>query len=169
MMAMPQVALNRHKWQTIVIFTLGFWLSACLILDFAIIPSLYAAGMMAEPSFAAAGYTIFWIFNRLELVCAALAMTGVLVLWNTHQVLGNHVRKAIILSTLLLILTLVDTYILTPYMSGLGIQLNLFERAVEVAGGMNQMHAVYLGLEIIKIAAAGWLLNLCYRQQEALS
>ncbi len=165
MVAMSQVALNRPKWQTTVIFTLAFWLSACVILDFAIVPSLYAAGMMAQPSFASAGYTLFWVFNRLELVCAALAMTGVLVLWNTHQALGDRVGKAIILSALLLILALVDTYALTPYMSGLGMQLNLFDRAAEVPGAMNQMHGAYWGLEVLKLAAAGWLLNLCYRQE----
>jgi hypothetical protein len=54
--------------------TLGFWFSSSIILDWVIIPSLYVSGMMTQSGFASAGYLIFWNFNRIELVCAALIL-----------------------------------------------------------------------------------------------
>ena len=66
-------------WQTLAAVSLGFWLSSCLVLDLVIMPTMYGAGMMAEPGFVSAGYSIFSTFNRIELLCAALVLTGLLV------------------------------------------------------------------------------------------
>ena len=79
MNALSVRTLKQISWPTIVMFTLGFWLSGSLILDTVIIPSLLAAGMMAESGFASAGYLLFSIFNHIELVCGALVLTGCLI------------------------------------------------------------------------------------------
>lgn len=84
--------------------TLYFWLSGSLVLNWVIIPSLYISGMMTQSEFAI-GYLIFWNFNRIELLSAALVLTGVLV---GAQATNNWHRGAIILSLLLLV-SLVDT------------------------------------------------------------
>ncbi len=163
-MTTSSIEFNKPRWQTIVCMTLGFWLSACLLLDLVIMPSMYVSGMMAEPAFVTAGSTLFSVFNRVELVCAALGVTGLLVLSNLSKDSGNKGRTAIILSFLLLAIALVDTYGLTPQMTALGANLNLFDSANEVPAAMNQMHAGYWVLELVKFALVGSLLSWCYRQ-----
>lgn len=164
MSALSNLELKRPAWQTAVILTLAFWLSASLILDLVIMPGLYASGMMTQAGFATAGYLIFWIFNRIELLCAALVMTGVLVLDGTHYLAGKQSRNAILSSFILLTVALIYTYALTPEMSALGLNLNLFEPVAEVPSKMNLLHESYWALEAIKLGVAGWLLRLCYRR-----
>jgi len=82
--------------------------------------------MMTQAGFATAGYLIFWNFNRIELLSAALVLTGVLVISNNLRSANNWRRSAIALSVLLLAISLVDTYFLTPQMCAAGLQLNLF-------------------------------------------
>lgn len=164
MSAISSVELKRPAWQTIVMFTLAFWLSSSLILDLVIMPGLYASGMMTESGFATAGYVIFWLFNRVELLCAALVLTGALVVGRTHRFAGSNCRKAVVLSTILLGITLVCTYALTPEMSALGLNLNLFEPVAEVPGKMNLLHEGYWAMEVLKLVAGGTILGLCYRQ-----
>jgi hypothetical protein len=53
-------------------------------------------------------------------------------------------------------------------MSALGLQLNLFDPGAEIPVVMNQLHGSYLALEAFKLAAAGSLLALFYRQQAAV-
>ena len=163
MSAVSTVQLQRPAWQTIIIFTLAFWLSSSLVLDLVIMPGLYASGMMAGSGFATAGYLIFWIFNRIELLCAALVLTGTLALAHTQITTEKSRRNAIILSIILMLVALVYTYGLTPQMSALGLNLNLFEEAVEVPGTMNAMHSGYWVLEIIKLVAGGAVIRWCYR------
>lgn len=164
MTAISITKLKHPKWQTIAIFTLAFWLSSSLILDFVIMPGMYAAGMMTQSSFASAGYSIFWVFNRIELLCAALVLTGVLVLYNVQAESSRDRRLTIILSGLLLAIALAYTYALAPIMSTLGLQLDLFEPAAAIPAAMNQMHWSYWALELTKLAAAGTLLTSLYRQ-----
>ncbi|MBE9211854.1 DUF4149 domain-containing protein [Plectonema cf. radiosum LEGE 06105] len=147
------IEFKRPAWQNIVIITLGFWLSASLLLDWVIMPSLYVSGMMTQSSFATAGYTIFWNFNRVELLCAGLILTGVLAL-NKNQL--NWQLNGIILATVMLAIALVDTYLLTPQMSAIGLQLNLFQVA-EVPANMNLMHGAYWFIETVKLAVGGTL------------
>ncbi len=154
----------RPRWQAIVMVALIFWLSGSLIIDLVIMPSLYVSGMMTSPEFATAGNLMFWGFNRVELICAALAMTGLMVLSNLSSGFGKQSRTAIILSLVLLAIALIDTYALTPQMSALGMQLNLFDSA-EVPTSMNLLHKGYFALEAVKLAIGAALLNFCYQHQ----
>lgn len=156
-------AFQRPQWRTVIIAALAFWLSSSLILDFVIMPTMYATGMMTAPDFATAGYSMFWIFNRVELLCAALTLTGVLVLCNLSAA-SRQYRWALPLSLSLLAISLNYTYGLTPEMGALGIHLNLFESASEVPALMNQMHEQYWVLEMLKLIAGGVLLGAYYRQ-----
>lgn len=157
--------LKIAKWHTIALSALAFWFSSSLILDFLIMPGLYAAGVMSEADFATAGYSIFWIFNRIELLCAALALTGVLVLQQTPGFIA-HRTQAIALAIFLLIVPLMYTYVLTPEMSALGLHLDLFNLSVSTPSGMNQMHGLYGIAELSKLIASGIMLSLFYRNRE---
>ncbi|AKG24166.1 membrane protein [Calothrix sp. 336/3] len=162
MNAVSSFGFNRPSWQNIVILTLGFWLSASLLLDWVIMPSLYVSGMMTQPSFASTGYVLFWNFNRIELLSAGLVLTGVLAASKKHsQWLGSD----IFLSVLLLAVVLVDTYGLAPEMSALGMNLNLFQSATKVSGQMDMFHCSYWILESIKLFASSFLLWRYSRRQ----
>jgi hypothetical protein len=163
MSTIPNFENKQPLWQNVGTLTLGFWLSACLLLDAVIMPSLYASGMMVKSEFASAGYTIFSVFNRIELLCAALVLTGILTTLKLHKYEGMRDKIAIVFSIVLMAVVLIDTYGLTPQMGALGMQLNMFESATEVPNVMNQMHAGYWMLEMIKLAAGtivlGWFLK----------
>lgn len=163
MTAITYTVFQRSTWRTVAVLTLAFWLSSSLILDLVIMPSLFVAGMMTSPDFATAGYSIFWIFNRIELVCAAAALTGTLVLQNTEGDASVRHQWTVLLGLALLAVTLVFTYGLTPEMSALGLNLNLFESHQAVPALMNQMHQGYWFLELSKLAICGVLLNWLYR------
>lgn len=165
MTAASSFQLKRSLWQNIVILTLGFWLSSSLLLEWVIMPSLYVSGMMTQPGFTMAGYLIFWNFNRIELLSAATVLTSVLALSKIQFSLPNWYRSAVVISLLLLAVSLVDTYFLSPQMSAVGMQLNLFESAVEIPNSMNQLHAGYWLLEAVKLLAGGTLLYRCLRQE----
>lgn len=162
---LPKVELDRLNWSTILLATLTFWLSGCLILDFLIMPALYASGMMGTPNFAATGTLLFSLFNRLELLCAAIGVTGFLVLINTHRHTGHKGQIAIILSFILMGIVLVDTYGLTPEMTALGAQFNLLNPTPEIPATMDQMHEEYFALETLKLGVAGLLIGWCWRKQ----
>lgn len=156
MAAITSTDFSRPKWRMIVLATLAFWLSGSLILDMVIMPSLYSAGMMTQPSFASAGYSIFWIFNHLEVLCAALVLTGVLVLKNTPGALGH--RWIVPAAVGLLLIVLLYTYQLTPEMSALGMRLSWFEPTSETSPIMGWMHGGYWILEVLKLITGGALL-----------
>lgn len=167
MTALTYTVFQRSMWRTVAVLTLAFWLSSSLILDLVIMPSLFAAGMMTSPDFATAGYSIFWIFNRIELVCAAVALTGILVLQNTEGTASSRHQWTALLGLGLLAVTLTFTYGLTPEMSALGLNLNLFESHTAVPALMNQMHQGYWLLELGKLAIGGVLLSWLYRHPNA--
>ncbi|MCX7592652.1 MAG: hypothetical protein N2235_02610 [Fischerella sp.] len=152
---------KRPIWQSIVMLTLGFWLSASLFLDWVIMPSLYVSGMMTQASFATAGYVIFWNFNRIELLAAGLVLTGVLAL---NQTQSNWRVSSLVLAVLLLAISLVDTYFLSPQMSAIGLQLNLFQTTADVPANMSVLHGGYWLLEAVKLVAGGTLLSWYWRQ-----
>ncbi|MBR8839262.1 MAG: hypothetical protein DSM106950_36000 [Stigonema ocellatum SAG 48.90 = DSM 106950] len=154
--------LKRPIWQSLATLALGFWLSASLLLDSVIMPSLYVSGMMTQPSFATTGYVIFWNFNRIELLSAGIILSAVLALSNTHS---NWRRGAIALSVVLLAVSLADTYLLTPHMSAIGLQLNLFQATPEIPVNMNLLHCSYWVLEAAKLVAGGTLFSWCLRSQ----
>lgn len=164
MAASSKVALstdtfNPVAWHKILTIVLAFWLSTSLFLDLVIMPTLAASGMLIQPDFVPAGYGLFWIFNRLELVCAALVVTGLLIQQQTSQLKNAHDSQGVALSLMLLSATLVCTYVLSPQMSALGVQLNWFDSAVDVPTGMNQLHLGYWTLEAMKLTIGGILLN----------
>jgi hypothetical protein len=152
---------KRHLWQNIVILALGFWLSASLVIDWVIMPSLYVSGMMSQASFAQAGYTIFWNFNRIELLSAGLVLTGILAL--SQKETKVH-WGMLFLPILLLAVCLADTYIFTPQMSAIGLQINLLQTASEVPASMNMLHGIYWALEVIKLVAGCTLFAWCWRE-----
>jgi hypothetical protein len=154
----------RPRWQAIVMVALIFWLSGSLIIDLVIMPSLFVSGMMTSPEFATAGNLMFWGFNRVELICSGLVATGLMVLSNLFGDFGKRSRTAILLSLVLLAIALIDTYALTPQMSALGMQLNLFDTA-EVPSSMNLLHQGYFALEAVKLAVGATLLGWCYQNQ----
>lgn len=156
------VEFKRPIWQTAVMFALGFWLSASIVLDWVIMPSLYFSGMMSQAGFTTAGYMLFWNFNRLELLSAAVVLTGVLALRKTQS--RWHVG-GIVLSVMLLAIAMLNTYFLTPQMCAVGTHLNLFETASAIPAQMNLLHGSYFVLELIKLAVGGTLLSWCWQQQ----
>ncbi len=165
MAAVSGIEPKRFPWQTIVTLTLALWLGSSLILDLIIMPGLYVSGMMTQSGFAAAGYAIFGSFNRIELVCAASVLTGILVLGKTPDSENKHHRTAVVLSVVLLAVVLILTYGLTPQMSALGLNLNWFEPTAALPVGMDQLHEGYFGLEMLKLSAAGVLLAFCHRSR----
>ncbi len=158
MTAITSSEFSPTKWHTIGLATLAVWLSGSLLLDFLLMPTMYSAGMMSQPGFASAGYSLFWVFNHLELLCAALVLTSVLVVRQTGLLPRWFVPAAVALLTI----ALVYTYGLTPQMSALGLQLNWFE-APEVPTTMNRLHGGYWLLELLKLGLATTLLSRSYR------
>lgn len=159
------LVLTSTSWKTVLFMALGFWLSSSLMLDLLIMPGLYATGMISQPEFAGAGYLIFWFFNRVELICAALIVTGILVLRRNQDVLPRRGYIGVLLSLLLLVIPLIYIYGLTPQMSALGLQLDLFNPVSEVPEAMNQLHEGYWMLEIGKLILGGTLLSFCSRDR----
>ncbi|WP_206813479.1 hypothetical protein [Chroococcus sp. FPU101] len=156
-------------WPTLVMFTLGFWLSASLVLDLVIMPSLSASGMMGQNGFASAGYTLFGLFNRIELVCAALVLSGFLIFNRNHTFNHQNQTWAIAFSSLLFAIPLIYTYVLTPQMSGLGLSLNVFETVQTMPTDMIYLHEGYWLLEAIKFMAGLTLLRWCYQNSCRIS
>jgi hypothetical protein len=156
-------ATPAKRWQNIAIGSLGFWLSGSLILDLVIMPTLWTTGMMEGSGFASASYSIFWIFNRVELVCAAAALSSIWALSKVSRVSVDSQRKMLVGAVMLMAIALSYTFILTPYMSGLGLDLDIFATTKSIPAEMNQMHSIYWVLEASKLAIAGLLLSLCDR------
>ena len=157
--AVSASALNSVAWHKILTIVLAFWLSTSLLLDLVIMPSLAASGMLTQPDFVPAGYGLFWVFNRLELVCAAIAVTGLLIQQQGSKSTESRAAQSVGLAVLMLSVTLVCTYFLSPQMSSLGAHLNWFDTAVEVPAGMNQLHGGYWVLEAVKLTIGGILLS----------
>jgi hypothetical protein len=155
--------LTPINWPTLVMVILGFWLSASLFLDFILMPSLLASGMMSSQAFATVGYLIFGVFNRVELLCAALVLSGFLVLLRNHSLIHLHENLSVVLAGILLVIPLVYTYFLTPEMSSLGLSLNLLDTTQGVSSTMLPMQWSYWILEVIKLIASFTLLRWCYR------
>ena len=153
-------ASHPPAWQMMIVLTLVGWLSVSLFLDLVIMPGMYAAGMTREPGFAMAGDLIFSIFNHMELLAGAAVLTGCLIWQATRNQTSSWLQWSVLgVGGLLLVIPLIYTYGLTPQMSELGMQLNLFETTTEVPAGMNQLHEAYWGLEILKLIAGGFLLS----------
>jgi len=161
MNTLATVEFKGSIWRPAIMLTLGFWLGGSLVLDWVIMPSLYLSGMMTEASFTTAGYAIFWNFNRIELLCAAVVLTGVLALSKSKPTWHPN---TIVFAIILLTISLLETYFFTPQMCAAGIHLNLFE-GITIPGNMNLLHGGYWVLETLKLMTGGILLNKCWRMQ----
>ena len=161
---LSQSNIFRTVWTPWVLVIAGFWLSSNLVLDFLVMPVMYVSGMAANTSFAAAGYSLFWAFNRVELLCAAALLTGVLALRHQPQEFevcrsGGRCRWALALSIALLGLIVIDTYILTPEMSAMAFSLEGAAQAA-LTPVMAGLHSLYWLLEVGKLvclSSLGWL------------
>ena len=151
------------RWRFLAIGSMGFWLSSSLILDLVIMPSLWATGMMESSGFASAGYSIFWIFNRVELLCAAAAMSSIFALGIIQPASIFAGRKMQVGAVMLLAIALSYTFFLTPYMSSLGLDLDIFAVTKSLPVEMNQMHSIYWVLEASKVGIIAMLLSWCDR------
>ncbi len=173
----PRLSSRQLNWDVLVLLVVTFWLSSSALLDFLLMPMMYESGMMAAPNFATAGYSIFWLFNRVELLCAAGILTGLLALRQrrTHFGVitsGAQSRWALMIAGLLLAIAFIYTYILTPQMSALGMNLTgdflTGDLSAPLPQAMGYLHGLYWGLEVVKLLAAGWLVKLCYRDVAAV-
>lgn len=166
--ATPTGGAQRAPWRVIVMASLAFWLSSSLLMDFILMPSLYTAGMLSNPDFVPAGYSLFWWFNRVEVICAALVLTGIWILRSYQDVLHRKGLAPVLVAILLLTIALLYTYILAPNMSALSLDLTLFEpitRSPAQLPAMVHLQISYLGVELVKLLAAGMLLGLCWRDR----
>ncbi len=158
---------DRHlkdlNWLTLVLITLGFWLSTSCLIDLIILPSLSVSGMMGQSGFASAGFLLFGIFNHLELLFAALILSGFLVFRRHHIFSHTKENLAIVFSVILLLISLCYTYLLTPQMGGLGMQLNLFAPYDPMSSSMMVLHGSYWFLEILKLIMGVILWRWCYQ------
>lgn len=148
-------ANGRKSWASVILLALGLWLGGSLIVSLVVMPTLYMAGMMAENSFTSAGYSLFWVLNRVELLCASVVLTGVLVL--AQDAVISHGRRAIALALCLLAIPLLYTYVLTPEMMALGAQLDLFSDRLSISPTMDWLHGGYWSMEILKLGLGLWL------------
>jgi hypothetical protein len=148
-----------RRWQHIAIGGLGFWLSGSVILDLVVMPTLWATGMMESSGFASAGYSIFWIFNRVELVCAAAILSSIWALSQLRATNRDRQRQLLAGAVMLVAIAASYTFVLTPYMSGLGLNLDVLEVTKSLPTEMNQMHAIYWVLEVSKLGIMGLLLS----------
>jgi Domain of unknown function (DUF4149) len=147
-------------WQNIAMGSLGFWLSGSLMLDLVVMPTMWATGMMESSGFASASYSIFWIFNRVELICAAAALSSLWALSQVSRAQLDRNSKMFAGALMLMAIALTYTFILTPYMSGLGFDADIFATTKSLPAEMNQMHSIYWVLEASKLAIIGMLLSL---------
>lgn len=152
--------IDSNRWQQIAIASLGFWMSGTLILDLVVMPTLWMTGMMESSGFASAGYSIFWIFNRLELICAAIALSSIWAAISTTRTRIASQSKLIAGASMLLAIALSYTFLLSPYMSGLSLDLDILASTNSVPLEMERLHSIYWVLEASKLGIAGLLLSL---------
>jgi hypothetical protein len=152
-----------RRWQNVAMGSLGLWLGGSLVLDLVVMPTLWATGMMESSGFASASYSIFWIFNRVELLCAAAALSSVWAIIEVSRATLDTKREMLASAVMLLLIALSYTFVLTPYMSGLGVDLDVFATTKALPAEMDRLHAIYWVLEASKLGIAGLLLSKCSR------
>jgi hypothetical protein len=150
---------SKLPWRYLAIGSLGFWLSTSLLLDLAILPTLWLTGMMDSAGFASAGYSIFWIFNRLELLCAAILLTTVFASPKVAPQSKDRQLQLSIGGMMLMAIACCYTFYLAPMMSGLSVHLDWFATTSPIfSTEMARMHAIYWVLEASKLGIISLLL-----------
>lgn len=156
---------NEINWSAIILFALGFWLSASLVLDFVLIPSLAATGMMTEGGFASAGFVIFGVFNRIELICSSLVLTCAFVFSFNHNFDAKRQALFVNFSSLLFLIALAYTYLFIPHLSAWGLCLNQFNTIETMPSAMILWHKGYWILEALKYGLGITLLRWSYQNK----
>ena len=113
-LSFPRLSQRQIAWDSAVLFLAVFWIGGCLILDCVGMPMLYMNGRMTEPGFASAGYSLFELFNHLEMLLSGLILTGVLAMRQSHadcsvEVSGSRSRWVLILASSLVAIALAYT------------------------------------------------------------
>lgn len=155
---------QKQSWVFFLVLVLGLWLGGSLAVDCLVMPGLYATGMMSQPDFAIAGSTLFGWLNHAELLLGAVVLTGVLVL--AQSVNLEHRGRAIAQAAVLLAIPLLYTYLITPEMTALGAQLELFGDRPEIPQTMTWLHGSYWVLELLKLGLAFTLFRQIDRLQQ---
>jgi hypothetical protein len=142
---------------------LALWWGGTALLDFVVMPTLYVAGMMDSTSFASAGSLLFLTVNQLEMLLGAIVFAAVLAHRHEPEVEAHQSLGGLGLPLVMLAIVMVDRYVLTPQMAGMGVQLEWLA-GTTMTSGMMAMHLGYWALEATKLLAAGVLLTRCFRQ-----
>ena len=90
-------------------------------------------------------------------------LTGFLIFRRHHLLIHLQERWSIILASVLLGITLVYTYFLTPELSAFGLEINVFEATTTMPFMMIPLHWSYWILEGVKFVIGVTLLRWCYR------
>ena len=167
----PKLSARQFSWDALVLLVATFWLSSSVLLDFFMMPMMYESGMMNEPGFATGSYSLFWVFNRVEMLCAAAILTGLLVIRERRSQFdvvasGSRSRWALMLSGALLAIALAYTYFFTPHLSAMGLDLSGgFSGSLSEsnASEMSTLHFAYWAVESVKLVGVAFLMKLCYR------
>jgi hypothetical protein len=168
---MNTISHSNHKehketnWSAIILFALGFWLSTSLVLDFVLIPALAASGMMTEGGFASAGFLIFGVFNRIELICASLVLTCAFVFSFNHNFDSKKQALFVSFSSILFLIALAYTYLFIPNLSAWGLCLNQFNTVPTMPSAMILWHKGYWILEALKYCLGITLLRWSYNNK----
>jgi len=166
-----KLSSRQFGWDALVLLIATFWFSSSVLLDFFMMPVMYESGMMNTPGFATGSYSLFWVFNRVEVLCAAAILTGVLVMRERRSQFevvasGSRSRWALLTGGALFAIALAYTYFFTPHLSALGLNLsgNFSEPlAGHEASEMGLLHLAYWALEAAKLVGVAFLIRLCYR------
>ena len=166
-LSFPKLSRRQFAWDSAILFLAVFWIGGSLILDFVVMPMLYMSGMMTAPGFASTGYSLFELFNNVEMLLSGLILTGVLALRQTNpdvpvKASGSRSRWTLLLAAGLVAIAITYRYVLTPYMGALGVVLDMPGTIHIIPNTMNWMHGAYWLLESTKVLALGFLLKLCY-------
>lgn len=153
---------RRAKLQSICMIALGLWLSASLVFDFLIIPSLFASGMMESSDFASFSYIVFGNFNHLELLGAGIILGSSLAINYRHNLSRIKIDSSIVISVVLMAIALSYTYFLTPQLSSLGMNLDPFAIQEVNINAMLGTHIAYWLMELSKLVLGFFLLNNLY-------
>ena len=151
------------NWSAIILFSLGFWLSGSFVLDFILIPCLSAGGMMTGTDFPSVAFLIFGVFNHIEIVCACLILTGILVFSSKDYFSTERKTPNILLAIVLLMIALAYTYVFVPHLTAWGLLFNPYGGQTVMPSAMIYWQVGYWLLEIVKFTIAGILLNWHYR------
>lgn len=158
-----RLSIATIDWPLLVMGSLGLWLSGSLVVDLLVVPTLSATGMMSQPGFINAGHLLFSVFNHLELLFAAIVVSGCLCLGQQGFFSGRSQRWSGIAAMGLMAIAVIYTYALTPAITDLGFDMASFNSVGDMPAAMLPLHGIYWGLELVKMLTGLSLLRQCYQ------